>query len=881
MIAIQKNSVHLDQYKPPQFLITDVELTFDLDVEATIVTSKLKVERNRFFKHPETALELNGKKLKLLSISLNDKQLVSDDYTLSDELLTLPTTLDSFVLTIECQICPRENTELYGLYLSNGFLCSHNEPEGFRHITYFTDRPDVMAKFKTKLIGDRSLFPVLLSNGNCIEKGLLPDGKHFAVWEDPFKKPCYLFALVAGNLSSIHDTFRTKSGKTVELSFYTELGKQERAKFAMQALKNSMHFDEVVFGREYDLNCYMIVAVDSFNMGAMENKGLNIFNTAAAFADQDTATDENFLRVETVIAHEYFHNWSGNRIGVRDWFQLTLKEGLTVFRDQEFTAYMHNRSLKRIEDVIKLRTRQFPEDQGPTSHPIQPKSYVEINNFYTPTVYDKGAEVVRMLKTLLGEAVFLQGVSLFFDRYDGLAVTVEEWIQAMEAASTRDLGQFRRWYHQSGTLVLKVDYQYEESLKQLTLNVQQSIKCLKNTGHVEPLHFPLKVGLIDLDGKPVSFTTSHAGHEDHAAILEVNAKNQTFVLRGVEKACIPSINQNYSAPMILEVGYSMQELMHLARHDKDPFNRYEAMFQLSLLLLQEQVAAFECQQPVQVDEQFLITFGKILSDPTLDLGLKAKLLKLSNENDLALVQAVTCIDANHAVWKFFVKTIAQTFEREFLELYHDLNTSKVYTFDVQSASKRRMKNLALFYLCQLESDSNIELAVSQYHESNNMNDRFAALDILVCLDRPEKHAILKAFYERYESDTLVMMKWIGVQATAPLPSTLGHVREIVESSVFQLHLPNHVKALFITLVDNLTVFHRMDGKAYAFYFENLKKVDGFNPQMAAMMAQALKKLHKLDLNRKERFKEILQETLSTYQFSSNVFEILDKLKGSL
>jgi aminopeptidase N len=879
MTVIEKKPIQLSAYNPPEFFISTVHLTFELDVKETVVHSKIHFEKNPIYSK-KCSLKLNGRNLKLIELLIDDRKLHQDEYAISDSILEIFSVPDAFVLQTSCLISPEKNTELYGVYQSNGFICSHNEPEGFRNITYFLDRPDVMAKFTTTLIGSEKEFPVLLSNGNLIEKKQLPNEKHSATWEDPFKKPCYLFALVAGKLDSIHDTYITKSEKKIDLAFYTEPGKKERARFGMECLKNAMRFDEEVFGLEYDLSCYMIVAVDFFNMGAMENKGLNIFNTTTCFADPLTATDDNFLRVETVIGHEYFHNWSGNRIGVRDWFQLTLKEGLTVFRDQEFTSYLHDRAVKRIEDVVKLRARQFPEDQGPTAHPIQPKEYIEINNFYTPTIYDKGAEVVRMLKTLLGDETFFKGVSIFFQRYDGIAATIENWIEAMESASLKDLKQFTRWYHQYGTPVVEVDYEYDEKEKKLVMNVSQSAHPNHSSLTYLPYHFPLKVGLIDLKGNPLHFFIKGARKENDSVILEIKELEETFVFEEVSQECVPSINRNFSAPIILNVDMSFHDYAHLACYDKDPFNQYESFQKLAVQLLQEQVVQYEANNQMSCDSRFLALFGKILKHEHLSYAMKAKILKLPDENEIALSQDTISAQGNTIARKFFIQEIAKVFEKELKELYAKLSSSGQYIFSSEEIGKRRLKNLCLSYLASLETREEITLVKKQFDEAKHMTDQFAALEALSNIHCPEKTEALEQFYDRFKSDSLTLIKWVAVQAASKLPDTLESLKKLVHSKGFEPKMPNHIRALYMTLAENTSVFHDPSGEGYEFYFQALQAVDQFNPQTAALMAQSLKRIHQLSSTQKKTFKKSLEQLLGRYELSSNVLEILTKIKAS-
>ncbi len=879
MTIFEKKPVQLVDYEPPCYLISDVHFTFELDLKETIVHAHIHFERNLV--HPKKSpLKLDGKNLKLLEVVLDEKVLNPKEYQVTQDHLIIFDVPDAFVLKTTCIISPIKNSELYGLYQSNGFICSHNEPEGFRNITYFLDRPDVMAKFTTTLIGCKEQFPILLSNGNLIESRHMPSGKHLATWEDPFKKPCYLFALVAGKLDFIEDTFITRSKKPIRLTFFTEPGKKERALFGMECLKHAMRFDEEVFGLEYDLSCYMIVAVDFFNMGAMENKGLNIFNTTTCFADEKTATDDNFLRVETVIGHEYFHNWSGNRIGVRDWFQLTLKEGLTVFRDQEFTCFQHDRVVKRIEDVIKLRARQFPEDQGPTAHPIQPKQYIEINNFYTPTIYDKGAEVVRMMQTLLGEETFATGLKIFFESYDGTPATIECWIDAMQRASGMKLDQFSRWYHQYGTPVIDIKSEYDEKKKTVKVHLKQSAHPNHQLLPFLPYHFPIKIGLVSFDGKPVHFQIKEGRKEKDSVIFQVKNYEEIFLFEDVSQECVLSVNRNFSVPAVIKNDLSIHDLGHLALHDTDLFNRYESFQKLIQQLMQEEVVKYEANEPLSIDTRFLSLFGQILRDQTLSCALKAKLLKLPDENELALTQEIMSVEGNYEVRKFFAFEIAKFFEEDFKTIYKQLAQNVPYRFNSEDIGKRRLKNLSLYYLSNLGNRDSIQLIQDQYNLSTHMTDRFAALELIVNLNCEEKEMLLTDFYLKFEKDPLVLIKWISVQAMSKLPDTIQSLQKLIISKGFDMKMPNHVRALFMVLAENTSIFHDTKGEAYTFYFESLRQVDAFNPQLSAMMAQSLKRIHQLNHIQKKIFKKALGELLDQYQLSSNVMEILTKIKSS-
>jgi aminopeptidase N len=868
-----ENTLYLRDYQPPYFHISEAHLTFHLDHHYTKVHSRLHCHRSAL-NGEKKPLFLNGIGLQLIELIVDEKVLGEDQYQISDEGITLHDVPDNFVIKIKNGINPSKNKALYGLYESNGFICSHNEPEGFRNITFFIDRPDVFAKITTTLIGDKNRFPVMLANGNLIEKKSLSEGLHQVTYEDPFPKPCYLFACVAGKLDEKKEVYRTMSGKNVDLLFYTEPGKSDRALFALECLKNAMRFDEEVFKLEYDLSCYMIVAVDFFNMGAMENKGLNIFNTATCFADPHFATDDNFARVETVVGHEYFHNYSGNRVGVKNWFQLTLKEGLTVFRDQEFTCYLHDRTVKRIEDVTKLRSRQFLEDLGPTAHPILPKSYVEINNFYTPTIYDKGAEVVRMKKTLLGDELFYKGCQLFFERNDGLPATVEDWLSAMETASQRSLEQFRRWYDQSGLLSLEADWEYQPQHQRIELTIRQK---MINGSHSDPLLFPFKIGCLTLSGQPGHFFVRDCRREQDSAILEVSKKEQVFYLEEVQEEMVLSLNRDFSVPCLLKASLSAHDRCHLALHDTDGFNRFEAMQTFAKEVMQAAVVQAESNEPITVDTRFLALVKEILFDPTLTMALKAKLLKLPTENELALEQEVISIKGNHAALIAYSQAIAHHFQKEWRDLFNTLSQAASYHYDQDQVGARRLKNLALYYISHLEISDAASMISRSYFHASNMTERYAALELLCQLEVEEQDKALEHFYCEFSHDPLVMIKWLACQAQSYLPGTLDRVKKLTQVQGVNMKLPNHIRALMITFCDNTVVFHDALGAGYEFYFDVLADVDGFNSQTAAILAQALKRMSKMPSSQKEIFRQKASAMMNRVKLSKNVLEVLEKM----
>lgn len=866
--------IYLVDYRPPAFLVKEINLCFNLHDTKTQVSSKIDIYRNPDAHEASKELVLNGERIQLLSIKIDGKPLLETDYCVDDKTLTIFSPPDSFILEIENQIDPLNNTALDGLYKSGAIFCTQNEPEGFRKITYFLDRSDVMAKYTTKIIADKTLYPILLSNGNEIGKGDLEGGRHWVEWQDPFLKPCYLFALVAGDLGCITDTFTTAGGRVIDLRIYCDKGNESKCHHAMQSLIKSMKWDEDVFHLEYDLDIYMVVAVDAFNMGAMENKGLNIFNTSCVLADTKTATDDNYARIETVIAHEYFHNWTGNRITCRDWFQLTLKEGLTVFRDQEFSADMHSRPLQRIDNVLSLRARQFPEDSGPTAHPIQPSSYIQINNFYTPTVYNKGAEVIRMIQTLIGDEAFKKGIAKYFELYDGQAVTVEEFVFSMEIASERKLTQFRRWYHQAGTPEVEVTFQYDQAKKTLALSVKQSCPPTADGGEKQPFHFPLSVALLQKDGKEVPLKIR--GRKLERPILEITQQEETFVFEDVPEPVVPSINRNFSAPIKLHVSYSEQESLFLMAHDTDAFNRWEAGQKLASNLMLNMVKGLSLGKELSLDPEYIKAFGILLDDQTLENSLKAKALTLPSEASLAERQDIIDFDGNYLVRKFMRYKLAEIYQERFKKIYESLESSGPYHFDAESAGRRSLKNCCLSYLACLETPEVIEMSQQQFEKATNMTDQFAALSLLADIDCPQREKALEAFYSQWKHDTLVMNKWLTVQALSQLDDSLKKVKKLMSDPVFNIAIPNLVRSLIGSFTQNHIHFHSVDGIGYAFIADSIIQLDKLNPQVAASLSGAFRMFAKLDPVRKKAMKKELDRILAEPELSSHVYEIISK-----
>ncbi len=859
-------TILLKDYQPPQYWIDSINLRFELGEERTRVVSEMEVRRNEEVNGPHI-LELDGEELTLGAVFLNDKALSDNEFSKTAETLWIPDVPDNFTLQVETFIKPQENTSLEGLYKSSGNFCTQCEAQGFRKITYYLDRPDVMARFTTTVVADKARYPVLLSNGNPVDSVDFADGTHSVTWEDPFKKPSYLFALVAGNLEVIKDTFVTMSGREIDCRIYVESHNVDKCDHAMRSLKKSMQWDEETFGREYDLDIYMIVAVDDFNMGAMENKGLNVFNSKYVLARPDTATDTDFINIEAVIGHEYFHNWSGNRVTCRDWFQLTLKEGLTVFRDQQFTADLNSAAVKRIDDVNVLRTRQFVEDAGPMAHPIQPDSYVEINNFYTVTVYNKGAEVIRMIHTLLGKENFRKGMDLYFARHDGEAATTEDFVKAMEEASGIDLTLFRRWYHQAGTPVLDVTKDYDAAEKCLTLNVRQSSSIKSN----KPFHIPLLVGVIDVDGNEV---------ESASQLVDITQKEQEIKFSGVDESAVVSILRNYSAPVKVNFELSNEQLAFLMAHDSDEFNRWNSAQQLALNIMLSLIEDYQANRELALDDFFIETFKTVLTDNNQDKALKARILSLPSEDYLAQQMDVIDVDAIHQVRAFCRQVLADQLSESFFKLYKSCQNES-FSLSPNDMGQRSLKNTCLAYLMTSQvsdiKSRSIELAMKQFRHHNNMTDQISALKCLAHHTDEEGETALQYFYRQWQDDSLVIDKWFIVQATATGQQAFQRVQKLLEHPAFDMRVPNRVRSLIGAFSQsNAVQFHHQSGQGYEFLADAVIKLNKSNPQIAARLLLPLIQWKKQDTNRQQMMKTQLQRIFDVPDLAKDVYEIAEK-----
>ena len=881
-------TIYRKNYTAPAYQVETVELGFDLDPAATRVASRLTLRRDPAASGKE--LVLYGEELELVQLRMNGKPLTKRAYQLEQGVLRIAAAPEQVTLEIETVTHPAQITSLMGLYVSNGYFFTQCEAEGFRKITYFPDRPDVMAKYTVMLRADKKKYPVLLSNGNLIEQGDLGDGRHYAKWEDPFKKPSYLFALVAGDLVCQEEKFRLQSGRDVLLQVWVEEGNLDKTQHAMDSLKNSIRWDEQRFGLELDLDRFMIVAVSDFNMGAMENKGLNIFNTKYVLANSRIATDADYAGIESVVGHEYFHNWTGNRVTCRDWFQLSLKEGLTVFRDQEFSADMvgsdSGRAVKRIDDVRVLRQAQFPEDGGPMAHPVRPDSYVEINNFYTVTVYEKGAEVVRMYQTLLGRDGFRRGLDLYFERHDGSAVACDDFRAAMADANGRDLGQFERWYSQAGTPRVAVATHYDAATRTYDITLTQSCPPTPGQPKKLPFHIPVAVGLLDAAGRdlPLRLEGDAGDGAPTTLVLELTKAQQTFRFTQVAQQPVPSLLRNFSAPVILEFDYSDAELAFLMAHDSDPFNRWEAGQRLAtrqLLALTKKVqgtagaAEFDAADAARAAE-LIAALRLTLNDAALDPAFRELALALPSETMLAEQLEVIDPQAIHAARRFLRRTLGAALGADFLRAYRDHQTPGAYQPDAASAGRRALKNSALAYLAEADDEASHAMAQTQYAAAGNMSDRLAALSALVNSTAPGRAAALAQFYADFESEALVIDKWFTLQAMART-TDVAAVRALMRHPAFTLHNPNRARSLIFSFCNgNPAAFHAADGSGYAFWAEQVIALNATNPQLAARLARSLDRWRKFAPPQQQAMRAALKRVAAAPKLSKDVLEVVTK-----
>lgn len=867
-------TIYLKDYQVSPFLVDTTDLVFELGDEQTRVTSKLAIRRNPESTEQDASLELNSKgDVQLQWIEVDGQRLQDSAYSLSDHLLLVPNLPASCELSIQVVIRPQDNTSMMGLYRSRTMYCTQCEAEGFRRITYFPDRPDIMSVFRVKIIADKASYPVLLSNGNAIERADLDGGRHSVTWHDPFKKPSHLFALVAGTLSVVEDSFTTMSGREIPLQIFVEEKDLDKCDHAMLSLKNSMRWDEEVYGREYDLDIFMIVAVDDFNMGAMENKGLNIFNTSAVLANPKTATDASFQRVEAIVAHEYFHNWSGNRVNLRDWFQLSLKEGFTVFRDTQFSADMNSATVKRIEDVAFLRTHQFAEDGGPMSHQVQPDSYMEINNFYTVTVYEKGSEIVGMYHSLLGPETFRKATDLYFDRHDGEAVTIEEFVCAMEDASGRDLSQFRRWYKQSGTPVLTVQSEFDAEAKTYSLNFQQSCPATPGQPEKQPFVIPVKLGLVAADGSDMVINAE--GQTE--IIFEMTEATQQLVIHNIDQRPVPSLLRGFSAPVKLEYDYSPEELAHLMAHDSDGFNRWDASQALTMSVLEQLIEDSLHDRPMVLDGQLIEAFKALLEDESLDSAMVALMLQLPSEALLHEEAETVHAAAIHDARSFMRTALAGCLAEQLQAIYQRYNVQQTYQPTIDQIGGRSLKNAVLGYLMLVETG--VELAWTQFTQADNMTDESAALVALVNCPEAADYAAqaLAIFEEKYRDEALVMNLWLQIQASNSQPGGLQRVLALMEHSAFSMTNPNKIRSLIGAFANaNHVNFHNPDGSGYRFLTEQILALNTVNPQIAARLVTPLTRWKKFPEPNGQQMREALQNIANHANLVKDLHEIVSK-----
>ncbi len=882
---LTQKTIYLKDYQPPQFFIESVELNFDLQQELTIVTNKMQLKRPSDTKL-QPPLRLDGRKLKLSKVILDGTTLTQDQFRVDAEHLTIDQLPQEFTLEIITEIQPDKNTSLEGLYASSSMFCTQCEPHGFSRITYFLDRPDVLTSFSTRIEADKERFPLLVSNGNLIEQGDLPDNRHFVVWEDPFRKPAYLFALVAGQLVTLRDSFTTMSGREIALHFHIEEQNREKCAHAINALKKAMRWDEEEYGREYDLDLYQIVAVDDFNFGAMENKGLNIFNSKYVLARPDSASDADYEAIEGVIAHEYLHNWTGNRITCRDWFQLSLKEGLTVFRDQQYGAFAYPGGGNRIRNVRRLRNFQFPEDAGPLAHPVQPKEYVEINNFYTTTIYEKGAEIIRMLWVLLGVKDFKKGMALYFERHDGSAVTISDLLKAMSDATNFNLEQFSRWYDQAGTPELKVVQSWNPETFEFVLNISQKSPATPDQTEKLPLHIPLAMALLDQQGNELNLeiadndnTGNLRSQQSGNCVLEIKQREESFRFQNITEKPTLSLLRGFSAPVKLECNYDKTELAFLAAHDSDAFSRWEAGQKLALIEIIDGINN-SSNSSNSSESLFTQTFGMIIAKdwPADKADGISELLTLPGEiyigEQLSEIDPQKIFTARHDL----KKKLAQKWQKELEELYLRSQVSGPYRPTPQDMARRRLQNLALDYLTALGPDGPAaKLCQQQYKMADNLTNRVAAISGLLELTPAALPPELTDFYHKSETTPLLLDRWFALQALVPHPETGDRVKDLTRHPAFIRTNPNRVRSLLATFaLANQVAFHQKDGSGYRLLSREISTLDQTNPQLAARLAGFMSRWQRFASPYRELMQKELQRLAEHPQISKDLGEIVNK-----
>ncbi len=877
----QPPTIHLKDYAAPDYWINQVSLDFTLVPDATRVAAEIKFSR-RDGVAADAPLRLDGEHMKLISIAVDGTKLNEGTYVTDDRSLTVQGLPANFTLTTEVEIDPAANTSLEGLYISGGVFATQCEAESFRNITYYLDRPDVMAPFHVRMTADKAAYPILLSNGNPGAHGDNVDGTHWAEWDDPHKKPAYLFALVAGDLVPLKDEFTTMSGRKVDLGIWVRAADSDKCDYAMDSLKRSMKWDEETYGREYDLDVFNIVAVNDFNFGAMENKGLNIFNSAVVLARPDTATDDNYASIEGVVAHEYFHNWTGNRITCRDWFQICLKEGFTVYRDQGFSSDMREANDTRIDNVLFLRARQFAEDAGPLAHPARPQSYMKVDNFYTATVYQKGSEIVGMLKTLLGADDFRKATDLYFERHDGQAETVDSFVKAFEDASGKDLTQFRTWYSQAGTPRVTARGEWDEAAGTYALTLSQVTNPTPGQPDKAPQHIPVEMGLVGASGAalPLRLEGDNVPETPTNRVLEFTNATQTFTFTGVTERPVPSLFRGFSAPVILDDGLSAEDQRHLMAHDEDPFNRWEAgQAQARDMLTSDANAITQGKSPKAADN-YIAALAAILVDNDLAPAFKARALTLPDEMTIGQSMVVIDPDAIHTARHGLNNAIANALHDDLLRTYNDLMTDAPFSPDAASAGKRALRNRCMGLLSALDTGASSELVFEHFKTAKNMTDEIAALGILASLETPHRATALQAFYDKWKEDPLVLDKWFQVQARSSLQSTPQAVAALTKHPDFTLKNPNRARSLIAAFgMGNQLRFNGADGAGYNVFAEQVLALDKLNPTVAGRTMTAMESWRRFDETRQAHGRAVLQEVIDTKGISKNLYETATRIFG--
>lgn len=873
------STIFLKDYQPPVYLVKNVNLHFDLHETQTVVTSTLSLSLNPKNTSSSKVLILDGQNLELISVKIDGAVLSPDNYQCNDEQLNIASIPDTCELEIQTRINPEGNKALEGLYLSSGMFCTQCEAQGFRRITYFPDRPDVMSTYEVTLFGEKKKYPILLSNGNLIDKGDTDNGKHWATWQDPSLKPSYLFALVAGDLFCKEDTYTTMSGRKVLLQVFVEHENSHKCGHALMSLKQAMKWDEDTYGREYDLDIYMIVAVNDFNMGAMENKGLNVFNASCVLASPDTATDADYYNIQSIIAHEYFHNWSGNRVTCRDWFQLSLKEGFTVFRDQEFSADLNSRAVKRIDDVNVLRNHQFAQDAGPMAHPIRPDHYIEISNFYTVTVYNKGAEVVRMIRNLVGGEGFRKGTDLYFERHDGHAVTTEDFVKAIEDANDVDLSLFQNWYSQAGTPELEVSGSYSEKDEAYKLDVIQS--CPDTTGqkNKKSFHIPLQIGLIDENGLdiPLFLDGNKGSSGSNQMTLEIKEKSESFIFYNVNSAPVVSINRGFTSPVKIKIQHSNDELSFLFSHDSDEFNRWDAGQSLAINTLLDLIQSINNNEFLSIPENVINSYKNTLTNTELDRALIAQAMTLPSEGYLADQLEVVDVEGIHQARTFMRVELAKALKNEFEDVLKQGQSDAIYLFHADEMARRDLNQVCLSYLMLLQEDDIIKLCMEQFETANNMTDVLSALGCLSHYDTELRQQALDQFYDKWKHDAQVVEKWFAIQVGSDFSNILDKVKTLMQHEAFTLTNPNKVRSVVGRFcAGNIAHFHAADGSGYEFLADQVLALDEMNPQIAARLIQSMSRWRRYDDKRQALMKKQLERILAKKDLSKDVYEITSR-----